>query len=91
MDFASVSANHILQKNFKRIFLYCYHFQKKMRGKGCSRRKRALIREKYQEGKTVCKHCEEYQLHKATVYWILAETSQVPRKHGHPTKLSQHE
>ncbi len=61
-----------------------------MSGKGCSRRERALIREKYQEGKTVCKLCEEYQLHKATVYWILAETLQVPRKHRCPTKLSQH-
>ena len=62
-----------------------------MRGKGCSRRERALIREKFCEGKTVSKLCEEHELHKSTVYRILAERSRVPRKRGRPTKLSQHQ
>ena len=62
-----------------------------MRGKGCSRRERARIREKFWEGKTVHALCEEYQLHKSTVYQILAEGSWVPKKHRHPTKLSQHQ
>ena len=66
-------------------------FLKEMRGKGCSRRERARIREKFQEGKTVHALSEEYQIHKSTVYWILTEGSWVPKKHGHPTKLSQHQ
>ena len=62
-----------------------------MKGKGCSRRERARIREKFREGKTVHELCEEYQLHKSTIYRILAERLWVPKKHGHPTKLSQHQ
>jgi hypothetical protein len=42
-----------LQKNFKKENLSLLLSFSKFIGKGCSRRERALIREKYQEEKTV--------------------------------------